>query len=98
MANLPGVRRGTARLPFIPQSAIEARLEVAGVHVLVAERDGLLVGQAFLAQQSERRSHVGYTGIYIHDDHTEQGIGVALMAALIDLAGNWLGLRRIELT
>ena len=98
LANLPGVRHGTARLPFTTQSMIEARLEAPGVDVLVAEVNGAAVAQAFLARQSGRRSHVGYTGIYVHDDHIGQGIGTALMAALIDLADNWLGLRRIELT
>ena len=98
MANLPGVRHGTARLPFTTQAAIEARLEAPGVHVLVAELAGTVVAQAFLARQSGRRSHVGYTGIYFHDDHVGRGIGTDLMTALVDLADNWIGLRRIELT
>lgn len=97
LANLPGVRHGTARLPFTTQTAIEARLEVPSVTVLVAEMDGAVVAQAFLMQQGGRRSHVGYTGIYVHDDHTGRGIGTALIEALIDLADNWIGLRRIEL-
>ena len=88
MANLPGVRHGTVRLPFTTQASIEARLEAPGVHLLVAELDGTIVGQAFLAQQSGRRSHVGYTGIYVHDDHVGKGVGTALMEALIDLADN----------
>jgi putative acetyltransferase len=98
MANLPGVRHGTARLPFTTQTAIEGRLEAPNVHVLVAELEGSVVAQAFLMQQSGRRSHVGYTGIYVHDDHVGRGIGTALLAALVDLADNWIGLRRIELT
>ena len=98
LANLPGVRHGTARLPFTTQTTIEARLEAPGVDVLVAELSGAVVGQAFLAKQSGRRSHVGYTGIYVHDEYVGRGIGTGLMAALIDLADNWLGLRRIELT
>ncbi|NSX56201.1 GNAT family N-acetyltransferase [Parasulfitobacter algicola] len=98
MANLPGVRHGTARLPFTTQSAIEGRLEAPGVNLLVAELEGTVVAQAFLMQQSGRRSHVGYTGIYVHDDHTGQGIGTKLIEALLDLADNWLGLRRMELT
>lgn len=98
MANLPGVRHGTARLPFTTQSAIEGRLEAPGVNVLVAELEGSVVAQAFLMQQSGRRSHVGYTGIYVHDDHIGRGIGTKLLEALLDLADNWIGLRRIELT
>lgn len=98
MANLPGVRRGTARLPFTTQSVIEGRLEAPGVNVLVAELEGSVVAQAALVQQSGRRSHVGYTGIYVHDDYTGRGIGTTLLEALLDLADNWIGLRRMELT
>jgi putative acetyltransferase len=34
----------------------------------------------------------------VHDDFHGQGVGSALMAAMLELADNWLGLRRIELT
>jgi putative acetyltransferase len=33
----------------------------------------------------------------VHDDFQGRGVGTALMAALIELADNWLGLRRVEL-
>ena len=33
----------------------------------------------------------------VHDDFQNRGVGSALMAAMVDLADNWLGLRRIEL-
>ncbi|MFO7698719.1 MAG: GNAT family N-acetyltransferase, partial [Anaerolineae bacterium] len=33
----------------------------------------------------------------MHDDYLRQGIGEALLAALIDLGENWLGLTRLEL-
>lgn len=33
----------------------------------------------------------------VHDDYTRRGIGSALLAAIIDLAENWLGLTRLEL-
>src|SRR5439155_24610069 len=49
-------------------------------------------------QYKGRRSHVGGIGLCVHDDFHRRGIGSALLAALIDLADNWLGLRRLELT
>jgi L-phenylalanine/L-methionine N-acetyltransferase len=33
----------------------------------------------------------------VHDDFQGRGVGSALMAAMLDLADNWLNLRRIEL-
>jgi len=98
LANLPGVRHGTARLPFTRQSDVESRLEAPGLHVLVAELDGTLVGQAFLVQQRGRRGHAAEIGLYVHDDFVGRGVGTELLRALIDVADNWLGLRRIELT
>ena len=44
-----------------------------------------------------RRSHVASMGMSVHDDFQNRGVGSALMAAMIELADNWLGLRRIEL-
>ena len=46
---------------------------------------------------SDRRAHVGSIGIFVHDDYQNQGIGSQLMAAIIDLAENWLNLKRLEL-
>jgi putative acetyltransferase len=34
----------------------------------------------------------------VHDAYAGRGVGRALMAAAIDLADNWLGVRRLELT
>ena len=34
----------------------------------------------------------------VHQDYQRQGIGSQLLAAVIDLAENWLGVHRLELT
>jgi putative acetyltransferase len=44
-----------------------------------------------------RRAHVGEIGMGVRDDWQGKGVGSALMEAALDLADNWLGLRRIEL-
>lgn len=65
--------------------------------LLVAELDGQVVGSAGLEIFQGRRSHVGTIGMGVDERYHGQGIGKALMAALVDLADNWYGLYRIEL-
>ncbi len=99
--NCPGVVAGTLQLPY---QSVEARRErwgqsPPGSHNLVAEIDGRVVGSAGLhVQPADRRRHVGSIGMGVHDDVQGRGVGTALMDAILDLAFNWLGLRRIELT
>ncbi len=45
-----------------------------------------------------RQRHSASLGIMVHDDFHRQGIGAKLMATLIDLADNWLMLKRVDLT
>src|SRR4029434_3060198 len=68
--------------------------------MLVAEAGGELVGNAGLHSmgRSARRRHVGYIGMAVRDDWHGRGVGTALMGAIVDLADNWLGYRRLELT
>jgi putative acetyltransferase len=42
-------------------------------------------------------AHVGHLGMGVHDDFQDRGIGTALMEAAMDLADNWLNLKRLEL-
>ena len=97
---LPKVRFGTLRLPFQSRDATRKWLEqVSEGHTgIVAVLDGQIVGSAGVNQYKGRRSHVGGIGLCVHDDFHRRGIGSALLAALVDLADNWLGLRRLELT
>ena len=44
-----------------------------------------------------RRRHSGGLGIMVRTDCQGQGIGTALLEAVLDLADNWLMLRRVEL-
>ncbi len=68
-----------------------------GGRELVALLDGELVGNASLERRTGRRAHIGRIGMGVHDGWVGRGIGTALMAALVDLADNWLGLLRLEL-
>jgi putative acetyltransferase len=97
----PRVCAGTLQLPYPPQALWEQRMSApqTGHYSLVAELEGAIVGQLGLeANQRPRRKHVGSLGMGVHDDFQGQGIGSRLMEAALDLADNWLDLRRIELT
>jgi putative acetyltransferase len=98
--NCPGVVAGTLQLPHQTVEARRAWFEPRpGTHNLVAEVDGRVVGAIGLhVEQAARRAHAGGIGMGVHDDFQGKGVGTALMAAIVDLAFHWLGLRRIELT
>lgn len=100
LANLPGFRAGTLRLPY--QTIEDTRRWLSkpepGMPNLVAVIDDRIVGNASLKRFSGRRQHAASLGMGVHDDFTGQGIGQALLQALIDVADNWLNIRRLELT
>ncbi|HHW14888.1 MAG TPA: GNAT family N-acetyltransferase [Firmicutes bacterium] len=95
----PGVREFTYALPSERVADNHKFFENLGPddHVLVVEVDGRAVGIGGLHVQKSKRRHVGEVGLSIHDDFQNQGLGRALLAALLDLADNYLGLRRVEL-
>ena len=99
VSSCPGVVRGTLQLPYVSADHRKKRLEDLGPddHMLVAEVDDHVVGSLGLHRRNKRRAHVGDIGMGVHDDYQNQGIGTALMAAAIDLADNWLNLKRVEL-
>jgi L-phenylalanine/L-methionine N-acetyltransferase len=100
LVNLPGFRRGTLRLPYQSITETARRFSDANPNSqgLVAELNGEIVGEIGLMRQGGRRAHVASIGMGVHDAYAGRGIGSALMAAVIDLADNWLNLRRLELT
>lgn len=100
LRNMPGVRNGTMALPFSSIASVEARLEQLKPtdHMVVAEAAGHVIGSASIHGLAGRRAHAAGLGISVSDAWHGRGVGTALMAALVDLADNWLALRRIELT
>lgn len=92
---------GTLQLPFVAEHVWEQRLEKPspGVYSLVAESEGKVVGHiALCVNQNQRRSHSANIGMAVLDACSGKGIGTALMAAVIDMADNWLNISRLELT
>lgn len=96
----PQCQRQTLRLPYQSGEFFRQRIEkqVQSGHGVVAVVDAQVVGVADLILSSGRRAHVAGVGIAVRDDYHGHGIGSALMAALINLADNWLNLKRLELT
>ncbi len=99
--NSPSVRWGTLALPYEPERRLRdmnsGPLDPKHRH-LVACVDGAVVGSASLyCEPALRRAHVGSIGIMVQDAWQGRGIGTKLLAAVIDLADNWLNLKRLEL-
>ena len=94
-----GFRDGTVQLPFVSPDRVRRRLEADDPNDtrILATLDGAVVGSATLTRLSGRRAHVGQIGMGVADGWTGRRIGTALLAALVDVADNWLGLRRLEL-
>ncbi len=99
LRRLPGVMDGTTSLPS--ERLAERRRFIEGFgpddHVLVAEVEGRVVGVAGLHVGRGRRRHVGEIGMMVHDRYQRRGIGRTLLAALLALADDHLGLVRVEL-
>lgn len=96
----PSVYANTLQLPYQPVANWQ-RLYNAGssFYNLVAEVEGKVVGQLGLQVcQNPRRRHVAELGMGVAEDYQGQGIGSALLRSALELADQWLNIRRLELT
>ena len=93
---------GTLQLPFPSEELWKKRLGESAdqPYSLVACVEGEVVGMAALIPNSKhaRRSHAASIGMAVHDKWHSQGVGSALVGALVELADKWLNLSRLELT
>lgn len=97
---LPGYRNGTLRMPFEDPAGVRKSLEALNENrvLIVAVRAGLVIGTAGWNRPSRaRRSHSAGIGLGVHYDHVGQGVGTALLTALVDAADRWYAIRRLEL-
>jgi putative acetyltransferase len=98
--NQPLAYTGTLQLPYTSLDSRERRHAAgpADATRLVAEVEGKAIGMLFLVrEQNPRRSHAASLGMAVHDAYAGRGAGTALMAAAVDLADNWLQVKRLEL-
>ena len=96
----PLVAHTTAQIPSVESSTIEARFtqQQAGLYRLVALHEGEAIGLCSIYQWDKgRRAHSAGLGMMVHPEFWGYGVGSQLMAAILDLADNWLGLQRVDL-
>ena len=95
------VVEGTMRLPHAAERETAERLAPrSGTVHLVADIDGCPVGVLELETWPDepRHRHVGEVNLVaVHPDWACRGAGRALMEAAIELADDWLNLRRLSL-
>ena len=92
---------GTLQLPHPSLKSWEKRLTNIpdNVHAYVAILNDEIVGNlSFEIAKNARRRHVGAFGMGVKDNVQGQGVGTALLKTAIDLADNWVNIKRIELT
>ena len=97
----PLAAAGTLQIPVQSAEVWRGRLSNMAPQdrILVAVADGEVVGNLGLHPQTNvRRAHVASIGMAVRDDWQGKGIGKALLRSAVDLADNWLGLIRLELT
>ncbi len=99
LLSCPSVVRDTLQLPYVSLDRRRQYLEnpEPGRHILVAEVEGRVIGEFGLQQQRNRRSHTATLGMAVHDDFQNRGVGTRLVQAGLDIADNWLNLKRVEL-
>jgi len=96
----PRVIAGTLQLPFPSSETWRKRLSETseGGYSLVACVDGEVAGELSLGTSIKPRTrHTGHIGMAVRDSLQGRGIGTSLMEAALNLADNWLNLKRIEL-
>lgn len=97
----PAIIEGTMRVPHAAARDTAERLAPrSGTMHLVADVDGRAVGVLELVTWPDepRHRHVGEVNLVaVHPDWAGRGVGRALMEAALELADDWLDLRRLSL-
>ena len=95
----PAMLHGNPAAPYPTLEKTRAWLEkLDSSKVAIAAVVGdILVGFGILSRGLLRRAHTATISVGVHDAWHGRGVGSALIAEMLDLADQWLGLRRVEL-
>lgn len=96
----PGVSRTTLQLPASELQEYQNRITPKSPtgHRLAAAVDGKMVGNiSIFTSTNPRMAHSAGLGMSVHPDYWGMGVGSMLMEAILDIADNWLNLKRVEL-
>ncbi|MGE8150366.1 GNAT family N-acetyltransferase [Pseudomonas vancouverensis] len=99
--NAPAIARQTLQMPFQSVELWRGRLGADNERLLklVALHQGQVIGHIGLEHFSRiRRSHAGSFGMGVAVEWQGKGVGSKLLAAALDVADNWMNLRRVELS
>ena len=99
--NDPAVTRQVLQMPFQSTEVWRKRLALDDERSLklVALHEGEVVANLGMEQFSRvRRAHCASLGMGVAVPWQGKGVGSRLLAAALDVADNWMNLRRVELT
>lgn len=99
--NDPAVCRQVLQMPYQSIEVWRKRLAVDNERriALVALNGGEVIGSCSLEQYARiRRTHVGAIGMGVATAWQGKGVGSRLLGAVLEVADNWMNLRRVELT
>ncbi|WLH10376.1 GNAT family N-acetyltransferase [Pseudomonas hefeiensis] len=99
--NDPAVTRQVLQMPFQSTEVWRKRLGVDDERQvkLVALHQDQVIGHLGLEQYSRiRRAHCGSLGMCVAVAWQSKGVGSMLLSAALEVADNWMNLRRVELT
>lgn len=97
----PGAYSGTLQMPYPSANHFRERglkPPPGGKFLLACVNEEPVGNIGLIPEQNPRRRHSAHIGMAVRDDHAGRGLGQALMDAVIDVADNWMDIRRLELT
>ncbi|SCK04880.1 GNAT family N-acetyltransferase [Vogesella sp. LIG4] len=90
----------TLQLPYPDQRFWQQRLSAGRLGLVAVDSTGNIIGNAGIWQPGDnpRLAHIAELGITVHPAQHGQGVGSALLQALLQQVGDYLPYRRLQLT